>query len=60
MYMAVQRKRGNKKSGIGSKGDVISDGKTRVTPLPEEQRKFQKKSSKLKRPLLIAGFPGFH
>jgi uncharacterized protein len=55
--MAVPRKKGNKKSGIRSKDDVISDGKTRVTPLPKEQKKFQK-SPKLKRPLLIAGFPG--
>jgi uncharacterized protein len=56
--MAVQRKKGNKKSRIRSKDDIISDGKTRVTPLPQVQKKFQKKSSKLKRPLLIAGFPG--
>jgi len=56
--MAVQRKKGNKKSRSRSKDDIISDGKTRVTPLPKEQKRFQKKSSKLKRPLLIAGFPG--
>jgi len=52
--MTVPRKKGNKKPGIRSKDDVISDGKTRVTPLPKEQ----KKPPKLKKPLLIAGFPG--
>jgi len=56
--MAVPRKKGNKKTGIRLKDNGISDGKTRVTPLPKEQKKVQQKSSKLKKPLLIAGFPG--
>jgi uncharacterized protein len=56
--MAVPRKKGNKKTGIRLKDNGISDGKTRVTPLPKEQKKFQQKSAKLKKPLLIAGFPG--
>lgn len=56
--MAVPRKKGNKKPGKRLRDEVISDGKTRVSPLPREQKKFQKKPSILKKPLLIAGFPG--
>lgn len=56
--MVVQRKKSDKKSGSRLQDYGISDGKTKVTPLTKEQKKYQQKSTRLKNPLLIAGFPG--
>lgn len=56
--MVVQRKKSDKKSGSRLQDYAISDGKTKVTPLTKEQKKYQQKSTRLKNPLLIAGFPG--
>ncbi len=56
--MVIQRKKSDKKTASILKDYGISDGKTKVTPLTKEQKKYQKKSTRLKNPLLIAGFPG--